>query len=119
MRYFGKNISKQNTLILLRRSGGRVLCPVVTTGVTWLWTFAESEQFCDAFPLNLKMPTRMWVRVKAKLSLQQAMEAHKAVKRRGSHIFWIIGSQMAMRLSASRTGHPPVTPRKMPGTHFC
>jgi hypothetical protein len=102
--YFGK-IIKQNTLLLLLRSSGRVLCPVMTTGVTCLWTFNESEQFCDVFPaksVSVKMPTRMWVRVRVKLSLQQAVEVHKAVKLRGFHIFWTIGSETAVRLSASR-----------------
>jgi hypothetical protein len=28
------------------------------------------------------------------------------VSRRGFHIFWTIGSQMAVRLSAVRAGHP-------------
>jgi hypothetical protein len=39
--------------------------------------------------------------------------------RGGSHIFWTIGSQMAVRLSALRSGRPPFIPRKIPGTHFC
>jgi hypothetical protein len=43
---------------------------------------------------------------KVKLSLQQAVvEAHRIVRRRGSHIFKTIGSQMAMR-SALRARHP-------------
>jgi hypothetical protein len=46
------------------------------------------------------------------------MEAHGVVGRRGSHIFYTIGSQMAVRLSALRTGHP-LLPGKIPGTHFC
>jgi hypothetical protein len=41
------------------------------------------------------------------------------VRRRGSHIFYTIGSQMAVRLSALRAGRPPFTPKKIPGTHFC
>jgi hypothetical protein len=40
------------------------------------------------------------------LTLQQAEEAHKAVRRRGSNIFQIIGSQIAMRLSALRADRP-------------
>jgi hypothetical protein len=37
------------------------------------------------------------------------MEAHRVVRRRGSHIFYTIGSQMAVRLSALRAGRhlPP------------
>jgi hypothetical protein len=31
-----------------------------------------------------------------KLSVQQAMEAHRVTRSRGSHIVWAIGSQMAM-----------------------
>jgi hypothetical protein len=37
--------------------------------------------------------------------------------RRKFHIFWIIGSQMAVRLSVLRTGIA-LLPRKIPGTHF-
>jgi hypothetical protein len=35
-----------------------------------------------------------------KLSLLEAVKANRAVRRRGSHIFYIICSQMAARLSA-------------------
>jgi hypothetical protein len=34
------------------------------------------------------------------------MKAQRVVRRRGSHIFYTAGSQMAMRLSALRTGRP-------------
>jgi hypothetical protein len=34
------------------------------------------------------------------------MEAHRDVKRRGSHIYYTIGSQMAVRLSPLRDGRP-------------
>jgi hypothetical protein len=34
------------------------------------------------------------------------MEAHKDVRRRGSHIFYTSGSQMAVRLSALLAGRP-------------
>jgi hypothetical protein len=43
---------------------------------------------------------------------------HRVVRRRGSHIFYTIGSQMAVRLSALRTGRP-LPPREISGTHFC
>jgi hypothetical protein len=43
---------------------------------------------------------------KVNLSLQQAVKAHRFVRRRGSHIFVTIGSQMVMRLSALRPGSP-------------
>jgi hypothetical protein len=42
--------------------------------------------------------------VKVKLSPQQAVKAHKIVKRRGSHIFQKIGSQIVVRFSALRAG---------------
>jgi hypothetical protein len=48
-------------------------------------------------------------KVKVKLSLQKALNAHRGVRGRGSH--------MAVRLSALRAGHP-LPPRKIPGTHF-
>jgi hypothetical protein len=40
------------------------------------------------------------------------------VRRRGSHIFYTICSQMVVRLSALQAGHPLAT-RMIPGTHFC
>jgi hypothetical protein len=43
---------------------------------------------------------------KVKLSMQHAVEVHMVVRRRGSHIFQTIGSQMAVRLSALRAGRP-------------
>jgi hypothetical protein len=36
----------------------------------------------------------------------QTVKAHMFVRRRGSHIFETIGSQMAVRLSAPRAGRP-------------
>jgi hypothetical protein len=35
--------------------------------------------------------------MKIKVFLKQAMEAQRVVRRRGSHIFYTIGSQMAVR----------------------
>jgi hypothetical protein len=46
---------------------------------------------------------------KVKLSLQQAVDAHKVIRRRGSH-----GGEIV-----SLTRQPPFTPTKIPGTHFC
>jgi hypothetical protein len=40
------------------------------------------------------------------------------MRRRGSHVFWTLGSQMAMRLSALHAERT-LTSRKIPGTHFC
>jgi hypothetical protein len=55
---------------------------------------------------------------KVKLSLQQAVKAHRVVRRRSSHIIYAIVSQMAVRLSAlSACCSFPF--RKIPGTHFC
>jgi hypothetical protein len=55
---------------------------------------------------------------KVKLSLQQAVEAHRVVRRRGSHIFldnrFTDGGEVV-----SLMRRPPFTPRKIPGTHFC
>jgi hypothetical protein len=45
-----------------------------------------------------------------KLSLKQAVVAHKVMKRRGSHIFYTIGSQIAV-MSVLRAGRP-VPPRR-------
>jgi hypothetical protein len=38
--------------------------------------------------------------------IQHATEDHKVMKRRDSHIFHTIGSEMAVRLSALRSGRP-------------
>jgi hypothetical protein len=46
------------------------------------------------------------VKMKVKLFLQQALEAHRIVKRQGSHIFFTVGSQMAVRLSALHASRP-------------
>jgi hypothetical protein len=48
---------------------------------------------------------------------QQAVEAHRVVRRRDSHIFKSVGTQMAVRLSDLRIRRP-LPPRKIPGTHF-
>jgi hypothetical protein len=34
------------------------------------------------------------------------MVAYNFVRRRGSHIFWTVGTQMVVRLSALRAGRP-------------
>jgi hypothetical protein len=47
---------------------------------------------------------------RVKLFLQQFMEVHRVVRRRGSHTYLTIGSQMAVRLSALRAGRP-IAPR--------
>jgi hypothetical protein len=67
---------------------------------------------------HLKEETHLKVK-KGKLSLTQGVEAHRIVRRRGSHILVKIGSQMAVRMSALRARLPPFTPRKIPGTNFC
>jgi hypothetical protein len=41
-----------------------------------------------------------------KLSLQEAVEAYRVVRRRGCHIFYTVGSQTAVSLSALRAGRP-------------
>jgi hypothetical protein len=46
------------------------------------------------------------------------METHRVVRRRASHIFYTIGSQMAGEV-VSLTRRPPFTPTKIPGIHFC
>jgi hypothetical protein len=51
------------------------------------------------------------VKGKVQLSLLQAMKAQRVVRRRGSHIFYTIVSQMAVRLSALRAGRP-LPPRR-------
>jgi hypothetical protein len=43
---------------------------------------------------------------KVKLSLQPAVKTHRVARRRGSHISYTIGSQMAVRLSAICTWLP-------------
>jgi hypothetical protein len=43
---------------------------------------------------------------KVKLPLQKAVEAHRMVRRRDSHIYYKIGSQMAVKLSTLNVGRP-------------
>jgi hypothetical protein len=45
-------------------------------------------------------------RQKVKISQYQAVEAHTVVGRRGSHIFYAFGEQMAVTLSALRSDSP-------------
>jgi hypothetical protein len=45
------------------------------------------------------------------------MEAHRDVRRRGSHIFYTVDSQIIGEV-VSLTPRPLFTPRKIPGTHF-
>jgi hypothetical protein len=40
------------------------------------------------------------------------------LRHRGFHFFWAVATQMAVRLSALRTGRP-LLPRKIAGTRFC
>jgi hypothetical protein len=48
----------------------------------------------------------------AKLSLHQALEAHRVMRRRGSQILQVIGSKMAVRFLALRRSWQPYTPRR-------
>jgi hypothetical protein len=57
-------------------------------------------------------------KVKVKLPLQMTEEAHRVVRRRGSHIFYTLDSQMAVRLSALIAGRD-LRPRNFPDTVFC
>jgi hypothetical protein len=77
----------------------------LSKSVTICWQFPWQESKTDLKILRRKK--------KVKLFLYQTVEAHRVVRCRGSHIFQTIGSQMAVRLSALRTG------RHIPGTHFC
>jgi hypothetical protein len=52
-----------------------------------------------------------------KLSLKQAVKAHRVVRSGDSHIFYTIGSHIAVRF-ISLTRRLPFTPRKISGTHF-
>jgi hypothetical protein len=53
---------------------------------------------------------------KVNLSLEQAVEAHGVGRRRSSHIFKTVDSQMAVRLSAIRVGLLSFTPNNISGT---
>jgi hypothetical protein len=52
--------------------------------------------------------------VKVKISLYQATEVHSFVRRRCFHIFYKVGSQMAVKLTALLADRP-LTPRKILG----
>jgi hypothetical protein len=53
---------------------------------------------------NLSLVRQKCKGKQVKLTQYQAVEAHRFVRPWGSHIFYTIGSQMAVRLSALRTG---------------
>jgi hypothetical protein len=59
---------------------------------------------------------KIWLK-KAKLSLYQAVEAHRFVRRRGSNIF--LDNRLTDGGEVSLTRRPLFTPRKISGTHFC
>jgi hypothetical protein len=57
--------------------------------------------------INISYILQFSISVKRKkLSLQQTAEAYRVVRTRGSHNFYNIDSQMAMKLSALRAGRP-------------
>jgi hypothetical protein len=47
----------------------------------------------------------IFVHKKGKAIPKTGVEAHRFLRRRGSHIFWTIGSLMAVRLSSLRAYH--------------
>jgi hypothetical protein len=81
--------------------------------------FPQSQTYDNtSCNVNLQRLSLQLLKKKAKLSLKQAMEAHRVVGHQGSHIFYTIGSQMATRLSALRACRP-LTSWKIPVTHSC
>jgi hypothetical protein len=59
-----------------------------------------------AFYLISKIQLSGKSKVNAKLSLQEAVETSRFVIRKGPYIFYKMGSQMAVKLSALCTGGP-------------
>jgi hypothetical protein len=56
--------------------------------------------------------------LKVRLSLQQAVEACRVVRRRGSRIVETVNAEIAVRLSALHACRS-LTPTKIAGTYFC
>jgi hypothetical protein len=56
--------------------------------------------------------------LEVKVSLYQAVEAHRVVRRQGSLIF-LNNHLMDDGEIVSLKRRPPFTPRKIPGNHFC
>jgi hypothetical protein len=80
----------------------------------------ELRQASDQEACNIQSDINVeLMKGKVLLSLQQTVEVHRVVRRRGSHIFQRVGSQMAVRLSVLRAGRPHFISRKFPGTHIC
>jgi hypothetical protein len=52
---------------------------------------------------------------RVELSLPQGVEARRIMRRRGSHLSYTIGSEMAVR-SVLRAVRSPLTPTKLPAT---
>jgi hypothetical protein len=55
--------------------------------------------------INDKLNTTRLIPYKKSITVK-GVEVHRVVRRRGSHIFYTIGSEMAMRLSALGAGLP-------------
>jgi hypothetical protein len=68
-----------------------------------LGLFSDGLNFCD---FTTPDGRRFKGGEEVKLSPYQAVKAHRVVRRRGSHIFQTISSEMAVRLSASCAGRP-------------
>jgi hypothetical protein len=94
------------------RGLGNFLIPLNACGVSWFnGKLASTPHTAAKLSVTVHWLYGRTV-IKVKLSLQQAVEAHRVVRRR-------IGSEMAVRLSVLHAGRPSFTPRKIPGNHFC
>jgi hypothetical protein len=72
--------------------------------MTSIWNLMKNGQFKRLEGHTHRQHGYLILHFSLKLSLSQTVEAHRVVRRRGSHIIETIGSQMAVRLSAPRDG---------------
>jgi hypothetical protein len=63
----------------------------------------KSTVLCNINYINLLQAELQKVGQSVSKASKQAVEAHRDVRRRGSHIFYTVGSQMAVSLSALST----------------
>jgi hypothetical protein len=86
--------------------------------VAWQWDSCANSSCRREVRKSARTGMYYTVRITAKLSMSQAVEAHRVARRRGSHIFYTIGSQISVRCQPYAPAGHPLPPRKIPGNSF-
>jgi hypothetical protein len=72
--------------------------PLRDAPVKYFWRGSVPVQLSTAHSMRMSNGSIRIRKIYVKVSLKQAVEAHRVMRRRGSNIFYTIGSQMAVRL---------------------